>query len=395
MSPMEDRLRDAMRSATETVSPGDVQDLEEEIRQRTRSARPAERRRWRLIAPVAAAASVAAIAVLVAVLAAGAPGQGARHGTGHGLGHASSADPKFMISGGGGVSPLQVRSAATGVVVARIRVPESPKSQVPGTPAGRRTYISSVATADGRNYLIALYRPRPCRSWIYRFTLSSRGQASALTPFAALPTIAGAALYAMDISGNGQQVAFAAASSGAICATGKPGPTHIGVTNIGTGRIRQWSVPRADSVNGVSLNDDGRLLAYSLQLRRSEVRVIPTSAAPGPAAGRGRTVVTAAQFGRSKWISFAALSPDSKALYFSVYPPGGGGPGEIRVTGLAGRRSRIVAANAEYPGLITSDPSVRRLLLYVGRKLVKLDLTTGRLTPLPPAWHHYVGEITW
>ena len=57
---------------------------------------------------------------------------------------------------------------------------------------------------------------------------------------------------------------------------------------------------------------NGRLLCSSFQLNPSVVRVVPTSAAPGSAADRGRTVIRAAQFRRSEWISFAAISPNRK-----------------------------------------------------------------------------------
>jgi len=351
MSAIEDRLRDAIRNAAETVSPRDAETVERAIRQRLGPAKQVRRRPWRVVAPIAAAAVVAGIALLAAVLGSPRP-----HPVG--LGSASIADPKFMIVINS-LASLQVRDAVTGAVVSRIPVPQVAHSQRPGTPLRHRIYISQVATNNGRTYLIALGRAIPCRSWLYKFTLNSKGHASALTPFTAMPTLAGAGLSSTDISGDGRYLAFATFSSGPNCPEGER--SHIGVTNVLTGRTRQWSIPRTDAIDNVSLDANGGLLLYSLQFKPSQVRVIPTSAPPGPAANRGRTVIRAAQFGRSAWISFAAISPDARAVYFSVYPPGGGGPGQIRVTGLTARHSRKVAGNAEYPGLITADPRVLRI----------------------------------
>jgi hypothetical protein len=54
------------------------------------------------------------------------------------------------------------------------------------------------------------------------------------------------------------------------------------------------------------------------------------------------------------------------------------------------------------PGLITADPSVRRLLLQVQAKgtnsvkLASLDLATGHVTYLPSGWLASLGDvITW
>jgi hypothetical protein len=181
-------------------------------------------------------------------------------------------------------------------------------------------------------------------------------------------------------------------------------PSYVAVTNVGTGRTRQWTTPARNSVDNVSLTADGSLLCYSLQLNPSVVRVIPTSAAPGNAADRGRTVVRANQFGPSGWISFAAISPDGHAVYFTTYPERPTGPwvGQVRVVNLANGRSRTVYATAGQPGLITVDPSVRHLLLQIqskgtnGLKLASLDLASGHVTYLPSTWLGFMGDvITW
>jgi hypothetical protein len=313
----------------------------------------------------------------------------------HGAGPASAAGQaalKFAVADSTGTSPLQIRNVATGAVVAQVRLPTEPGSQAPSQPAhDGRTYIGGVATRNGRTYVVALYRPDPCRSWLYQFGVSSRGRPTAVTPLQARPTIAGAELYDLALSSNGQVLGYASASSGSGCAARKAQPDRVGIMNIVTGQMKQWTAP--NSVNGVSLSANGSLLLYSLQLDPS-VRIIPASAPPGQAADRGRTVLRAAQFGRSQWISFAAISPDGSAVCFSIYPPGGGGPGRIYVADLATGHPLLVASGAAYPGLIASDPAVRQLLLHMPQGLARLDLSTGKLTYLP-GWKGFIGSITW
>jgi hypothetical protein len=338
-------------------------------------------------APVLAAATVAVVALGV--------GAGtARHGAAPAPA-AGQADLKFAVANSTGTSPLQVRDVATGAVVAQVRLPTEPGSR----PADE-TYVGGVATRNGRTYVVALYRPGPCRSWLYQFGLNGRGQPTAVTPLRALPTIAGAEVYDLAVSSNGQALGYASVSSGPGCAVRKAQPDRIGIVNIATGQIKQWTVPRSSAVNGVSLNANGSLVLYSLQLGPSAVRIIPASAPPGQAADRGRTVLRAAQFGRSQWISFAAISPDGSTVCFSVYPPGGGGPGRIYVADLATGHTRLVASGATYPGLIATDPAASQLLLHMPDGLVRLDLSSGKLTYLR-GWKGSTrpiistGPITW
>jgi hypothetical protein len=387
MSRLEDRLRDAYLGAAGTVRPETVRGLYEPVT-RSRPAWAAPRRRRGVLVPLAAAAAVAVIAVLAALVLQ--PGQ---QKTPPGPGPASAAEPKFLIDDSTGISPLRVRDAATGALVAQIALPTQPGRN----PA--RTYVTSVATANGHSYLVAVYS-NPCRSWVYQFQLNDQGQPSAVTPFPALRTI-GAELGALAISGNGRMVAYAVAA----CMGQKPPyPAGVGVTNAGTGRTTQWTLPARSAVDNVSLTADGSLLCYSLQEGPSMVGVIPTSAAPGPAAARGRTVVRAAQFGLSAWIAFAAISPDGHAVYFTTYPEPPTDPwvGQVREVDLGTGRSRVVYTPAGQPGLITVDPPVRHLLLQIqskgtsSLKLARLDLATGHVAYLPSAWLGFEGDvITW
>jgi hypothetical protein len=372
VSRLEERLRDAYRDEAGAVTPESIFGLGEAIAAQSartpRSARSGRAPRWsRWLTPLAAAAAVALIVVVAAVAI--------PHGTGQPQATAG-APPKFLIDDATGVSPLAVRNATTGALVARVTVP-------PGYPGGNsRTYITGVATSNGRDYLVAEYA-NPCRSWIYQFSLNSAGQPSALTPFAALPTVP-SELYGLTVSGNGQMVGFTATA----CMGAKAQPNYVGITNIRTGHTTRWTTPSGNSVDAVSLTADGKQLCYSLQGEGppSLVRVIPASAAPGSAAGLGRTV---ARPQAGHWISFSAISADGSKVYFSDVPEATLINGQIRVTDLATGRSRVVYAPAGEPGLITSDPGVRHLLLQVGEeapqpgRLVRLNLATGTTTDLP------------
>jgi hypothetical protein len=257
-----------------------------------------------------------------------------------------------------------------------------------------------VTTPDGRTFVAVLYRLDPCRSWLYQFRLSARGQPTAPTAFAALPTT-GRQILSLAVSENGQELAYVATG----CGSPGAGPSYLAVTDIATRQTRQWALPVGSSVDNVSLTANGSLLSYKFQPNSSPnssvVRVMPTDAAPGSVAERGRTVARAAQFGRSDWISFAAVSADGSAVYFTTYPEASTFPwaGQVRVVDLATGRSRLVTAPAGQPGLVAADPSVRHLLLQIQQpgskgppfRLARLDLATGRITYLPSAWIPLTG----
>jgi hypothetical protein len=402
VSALEDRLRDAYRDAAGTVTPGSVRGLEERIARRARPGRrrkPSARRWGRILAPLTAAAAVVAIIVLTAVALRPSPGQSGsgRSSAGQsspGLfsagqaapGGIPAAEPKFIITATGGPSPsLQVSDAATGASVGTVSLPD------PNLAHGGHIGVTSVATADGRHYLVAL-EANPCRSWLYQFTLNERGQPGAVTAFAALPTVK-SLLYDLTISRNGQMIGYTTT----VCMGAKSHPSYVAATSTRTGKTARWTVPGGGLVDSVSLTADGAELCYSLQDDPSGVRVIPTTAAPGSAADRGRTVVAAAaQFGPAEWVSFAAITPDGKAVYFTTYPETsrGPGPGQVRVVDLATGRTRLVYAPAGSPGLITVDPLVRYFLLQTG-KLVLLDLATGKIRYLPSGFLSATSGLIW
>src|SRR5262249_39592895 len=306
------------------------------------------------------------------------------------------AGPEFLIEDGGGIFPLVVRNAATGARVAQVNLKEG--GALPG-----RTYLYPVTTPDGRTFVAGLYRLDPCRSWLYQFRLSAQGQPTAPTAFAALPTT-DRQILSLAVSENGRELAYVAG-----CSSPAAGPSYLAVMDIATRQTRRWSLPAGSGVGSVSLTANGSLLSYIFQRNSSPtssvVRVMPTDAAPGSVAERGRTVARAAQFGRSDWISFAAVSADGSAVYFTTYPEATFPPlpwaGQVRVVDLATGRSRLVRAPAGQPGLVVADPSVRHLLLQIQQpgskgppfRLARLDLATRRITYLPSAWIPTFGII--
>lgn len=396
MSRLEDRLRDAYQGAVDTVTAEAIRDPERPSAPRPRRTRLASRWR-RTLTPLAAAVAVTVIVVLATVVLphASRPGQDQDRPP-----PPPAAAPKFLIADPSGGSPLEVRNAATGALVATVTLPTEPGSQTPtGNPAqDGRTYVTAVATADGYHYLAAVYRPSPCRSWLYQFQLDGQGQPAAVTPLAAFPTTE-SELYGLTVSGDGQTIAYTTTA----CMGSAAQPSYVAVTNVHTGQTKRWSTPARNSVNNVSLTADAGQLTYSLQLDPSVVRVIPTSAAPGVAADRGRTLVQATAFGPTDWISFAAISPDGRTLYFTTYPQNKLGPrtGQVRALDLATGRSRVLDQQAGQPGLVIADPAVDHFLLQIlettlSTRLASLDLATGHVRYLPSGWTDAMGDvITW
>jgi hypothetical protein len=395
VSRLEERLRDAYRGAADSVRPETVRDLGEPTAAHPHRTRPASRG-WRTLTPLAAAAAVTVIVVLATVVLphASRPGRDQDRPA-----PAPAAAPKYLIADQGR-SPLEVRDAATGALVATVTLPTEPGSQAPtaNAAADGRTYIGSVATADGYHYLVSLYRPAHCRSWVYQFQLNSQGQPSAVTPLAALPTI-GAQLLSLTVSGDGQLIAYDTLA----CPRSAPQPFYVAVTDLRTGQTKRWTTPAAGSP---SLTANGSMLYYTMNLQpgTSVVRGMPTSAAPGPAADRSRTVVQADTFGPTDQVPFATISPDGSTLYFATFPEGSVGPGvgQVRALNLATGRSRVVYTPAGRPGLVTADPAVQNFLLQIQQpgtiplRLARLDLTTGHVTDLPSGWLGPVGAvITW
>ena len=419
MSRLEDRLREAYQDAAATITPGTGPGVDDLDIVSAWPARPRARRPQRVLVPVAAAAAVAAIALLAAVLLPRALGQRRPAAPAPGTPTYQIVDGDFSIQVRnattgqltaqvelGHLFTLQGRSAPLGNLLPQVRPPAGPDSLRPPSAKDLETLvITSVNDLDdGHGYVVELQRDIPLRSWLYQFQLNGQGQPSVLVPFAPLPTVAGD--LRVSFSGNGQVLAYLSA-----CPAPARGRKCIGVMRIATRQTRWWEIPRGYSLGGLSLDHDGSVLEYDFAPggESSQIGVLRTDAPPGNLISRGRTVAQAARFGRTDWISFSAITPDGRSVYFSTYPlddghlsfaqlAGGQLTGQLRVLDLVTGRTRLVIANAGQPGLITADPSVRYALLQIAGhnsplKLIRLDLTTGQRTELPSGWLGPNGSI--
>ncbi len=299
-----------------------------------------------------------------------------------------TAEPQYLITNPFGFSPLKVHDAATGSIVALVKVPKAPRI-VPDPHTRKHFQIAALATPNGRTFVVGLYRAIPCTSRFYQFTLGPQGKPGRLTPFAPLPVIHGAGVGGMAFSANGHEFAFDTASGSPACSY-KVTSTHIGVVNLLTNKVTQWS-----GVGGpLSLTFNGQLLAYSTG---RSVMEIPTSSPSGSLARYSRKIISAAPYSRTGGIYFAAITPNGKRVVFSIYPQlaSGPGPGQIRIGAVGSNHSRLVASNLGYPGLVAADPLIRQLLVYKNGKLVRLVLSSGRITPMPEPLRKYIGEVFW
>jgi hypothetical protein len=392
MNEIEERLRGAFHADADTVGPGSIRDLADLATGWSRPARGRAggrprplRRRSRALIPVGAAAAVTGIAVLVAlVLPLILTGQ--KHG-GTGPSAARSAGPKFLVAADANRNSLEVRNVDTGALAATIKPPAEP---------GREVSMGTVAAVNGRSFVVVMYRPSPCRSWLYQFRLNGQGKPTALTPFSALAQLP-YGLLSLAFSRNGQQFAYWTSP----CRRSPHSSDYLNFIDIATKQTRRWTAP--PGLDGVSLSGNGRLLAYSTEIQTSVVRVIPTNAASGSAAARGRTVVRAAQFGHSAIIG-AQISSNGKLVYFATYPLPmlvQGPEAQVRVASVATGRSRTVYAPAGEAGTLAADPGVRHLLMQMWQqtrrhesvKLVKLDLATGNIRYLPSRWTATDGGV--
>jgi hypothetical protein len=397
MSEMENRLSEAFRSAACTITSDSVGTLSDLINRRSQpNGWPRARRGRRLLPPIAAAAAVTVIAVLAAVILPGILGRPPSHGPA-----AAHSAPKFLIAYEFGSPVLQVRDVATGALVAQVKLPKE---------RGRQTLLGTMtAIGNGRTFVLDLSPPSPCGSWLYQLQLNGRGQPTTLIPFPAFHGTATSPTSVYASSSDGRMLAYEVGS----CYKQKFRAPYLVVLNTVTGKKRQWTLPTHNGIAAMSLSANGNLLAYATDANPSDVRVMPTNAAPGSLTQRSRAVAAAAQFGEHDLITFAAISADGSHVSLSVYPELAylpkGQPllGQVRVTDIATGQSRLVRAHIPAPGPVTADPSGRFLLVETAQphkgvstppvRLAILDLKTGELTPLPSAWitNNNIPDLTW
>jgi hypothetical protein len=293
--------------------------------------------------------------------------------------------------------PLEVRSSATGALVAR---------QVTRIAAG----VSALAATGPHSFVLAepVTAPR-CGTRLYRVRLTGRGRLGRLAPVGSeLP-----GWVSSLAAGTGGRVIGYALSG---CAKGSPG--HIGVVNARTGRSREWGEVNVSGNPGnvalsgpVSMSANGRLLAFTGwdlagnwhvlgegHFTRQVVRVLPTSAAAGTVAQRSHVVLSGALSRPA--LAAVALSPDARSFYLCTTSSSGRrGARQIAAYATAtGRRQQVIATltGAFIPPScqMALDPAGRSLLLTESvsnphgsqgtpvLRLARIDLTTRAVAVL-------------
>jgi hypothetical protein len=383
---LEDRLRDAYRAAAETVRPesvlaGGVRGLPDDD--------PADARRpgrlptgSRLLIPLAAAVAVSAVAIATSVLVPrSAPGRsGPPPGTAAGRG-----TPAFFVALNWFVRPsMVVVNARTGVRGATITLPF------------RATELAGVATGDGRTFVVAA-RTAACRTSLYRFSVSAQGRPTALTRFASVPG-AIESPWDMALARDGRTIAYAALACGQASgprARDQLGKGYLALVNTVTGRTRHWTytgrgVQAFHGTGDVSLSADGRVVAFVDQVLR-------TDSAPGSLIRRGRVVMHTGEFGPSVILGGLEVAPDGKTVYFDTFRVQHGKPTwrgwQLRAFDLATGQTSLVRSlpgTQGTPAAVSADPTGRFLMIEYatrhGTRLARLDMATGRLTPVNARW---------
>jgi hypothetical protein len=342
---LEQRLREAFDAAASTVLPGTLRELGSDA---PRQPAPSRRVSWpaRIIIPAAAAAAAALIAVLAFLAAsqartpAGYPAAGL------------AGTPEFLVAAptwlNGG--PLQVRDVATGALTSRIRLPVKD---------GKTTVLGGVSS-DGRGrYVLAVHAVTVRETWLYQFSLSAAGKASALTPLAAQPTLP-EVVSGIAASQDGQKIAYGIdhchifAGSVETCFA-----QRLAVLTVATRQTRTWAWPGAlkTPIGYLSITADGSELSF-VSGNDDTLRVMSATAAPGTVAQRSRIVALARNLGRGGF-SFAGISPDGSQVFVTTDP--GTLPWNVRLVSVRTGKARVIST-VQGTGLAL-DPSGRELML--------------------------------
>lgn len=312
MSRIEDRLRNAYESATQTVRPESLrppvlpqaEPAPPVGRGRGRRGLPGFRGGLRPLAPLAAAVAVVAVAVAaITVPRLFTPPRPAGPPTG-----TMGTPSPFLVV----VRPpdIQVVSAATGRVLARL------------PPPGARTGWSQAAAGPGgRQFMLAATdEDNACRSLrFYTLTLSGTGTVASLRPYSAPKT---GQMLSSNNWGSGGLAASADGSTFAYVTTdcASPGASQETITVIRHGTVRTWTSSVLANPAGLSLSADGSLLSYTNQTNetpatsRGSAWILRTDSAPGPADQRARRMFIDLPYGGAQ-AQGTVLSPDGSTMY--------------------------------------------------------------------------------
>jgi len=343
---LEDRVRDAYRSAARTV-----QTLRRTSPELAAAPVPRARpRRMNVFVPIAAAAAV--IVVIAASLAvprllAGAAGNSPAQGS-----SAAAHYPPFQVvltvNDSNRESKLLVESAATGRVLSTLAPPWQ-----------GATWGDVAATQDATTFIVAAARSTspyaPTR--LYTLTLSAHGTVTGLRPLP-VPSLPGE-LTSLAANADGSTVAYTTFAL-------KGGIYEIGV--ITDGRMRQWSVPSGQiaGVWDVSVSGDGDMIAVTTEgLARGgneqTVWVLRTDSVPGSLTARARKVYDHAYAGGAGHAftteESELISPDGGTLFLCLAAVSASGKTVTRVVAVdtadGASRGTIATWDSGYPTTLT------------------------------------------
>lgn len=372
MNEVEDRLKDAYAAAADTVSSGNIRQLDEQSVVITWPAsQPARRaRRWAI--PVTTVAAALAVIAAIALPSYPTSGHGNRKVALNPLGE------RFVGALTPGSAKFVILNLSTGAKTATVTLPEP------------QDLFKAAATGDGVQYVVSVVKKRTCGTRLYQFRLNSAGTPSKLTPFdgGQIHQIVGQ----LQLSADGHTFAYLARPCGAARA-------DLNVVNLTSGQHRQWSLPRKAKVNGLSLSGNGKKLTFSagpINGIESAVYLLDTASPAGPVGQRSRILVKGGHFGPGYEVQEPRISLDGRMVYFTSEYPSISNPAEQArsVDTRTGHLKRIANPGGFFFTFVT-DPSVHRAISIFFADLIgpfakALNLRTGKFTKLKPSF--YVPE---
>jgi hypothetical protein len=405
MSSIEDRLRGAYQEAAATVPPASLRDVPAAGpgSRLTAPGRPAPRRRRRLLAPVAAAAAVTAIAVTAVAVP--------QLRSGHGSGATGAASPGLARPAGfftaiGPHGDLLVYSAATGRQTADVG------------PFGRHTALTVAAATAGTDhhpvFIVASTSTASCgSSQLLSLTLDATGKPNSVASVP-VPRIAGP-VSALASTPDGKTIAYASAP----CVQGAQAPGQIGVvhTNGAPSRHWGWNPDPGQSVGSLSITADGKTIEYAASPNKisgpgsgqvlpvRQIRLLPTGAPPGTAAQRSRVAVSIPRTAPGSEFTSGLIAPGGQAVYFCTEQGQfSGHPAEtLRAYDVASGMTYVLRSFGRTQGqgcLLGASAGELLIVRDITRtpsRVDRLDLRTGRLTPVPvrQAVDEGNGSVPW
>jgi hypothetical protein len=380
VSQVEDLLRRAYAEAARTVAWPDIASA---VRA-PEEARPSIRRR-RLAVPLLAAVATTIVAIAATLV----PGLLAHRTApaaaslrpGHGAPPGEQAGPAFVAVLPASAGAVQIRSALTGQLIARV------------TPPAHGEFFTGVASTGpgGRTLLLAVeHNGGACKTWLFQLRLSASGQPGAFTP-AAIPYFDGILPdKAFTATPDGSAIAFAAD----FC----NGSGSLEIDRAHTGVSASWATTDGDQPANLSLSSDGTTLSLSgyehvgwgpgAKRGTSSTRLRPVIEVLGASTANAYLDGAVA-----RKIGTAALSPDGKTVYvcsrqgrLDVLDAYDVATKALRraVATWTGGCSFALDSAGEYALIATTD----------GR-LSRLDIATGKLTALPAAGLPASALLAW